>query len=479
MGNLMASLENVFPRNLKYFADPLRRLIKGRLWLQIIVAMVLGLGTGVALSPDTGWLDRGTAYAIGEWLALPGNIFLAVIQMIVVPLIVASIIRGIAAATDVQQFRTTGLWVTVYFVLTTIMAVVIGIGLGLGLRPGSYVDAAAMQQSAKQTAETRAVDTAAKNTKQEPVKLGNLPARLTDLLPINPISAIVKGEMLQIVIFAIILGIGLLSLAPESAKPLLELFGSIQSVCMAVVGAVMTIAPLAVFGLLAQAMIKTGPQVLTGLGVYSGAVVLGMAVLLLVYMAIAVMLGGIGVRRFFAAIREPFLLAFSTDSSAATMPITIKSAEEKLRVRPSLSQFIIPLGATVNMGGTALYQGLAAIFMAQMFQVDLPLSALIALVFTALGASIGTPAVPGVGIIVLATVLTSAGIPLAGLALIIGVDRILERFRASLNVTGDLVACKVMDRFMPARMTKTEELKQAREVAREQRETEADVVVQE
>ncbi len=480
MGNLLASLENVFPRNLKYFADPLRRLIKGRLWLQVLVAMVLGLALGVALSPDSGWLDRGTAFAVGEWLALPGKIFLAVIQMIVVPLIVASIIRGIAAATDVQQFRTTGLWVTVYFLTTTAMAVVIGIGLGLTVKPGSYIDAAALQQSAKQTVETRSIEKAAKETtKQEPVKLGDLPDRLTDLLPVNPMSAIVKGEMLQIVIFAIILGIGLLSLAPESAKPLLELFGSVQSVCMAIVGAVMTIAPLAVFGLLAQAMIKTGPQVLTGLGVYSGAVVLGMAVLLLVYMVIAYVLGGVGIRRFFIAIREPFLLAFSTDSSAATMPITIKSAEEKLRVRPSLAQFIIRLGATVNMGGTALYQGLAAIFMAQMFQIDLPLSALIALVLTALGASIGTPAVPGVGIIVLATVLTSAGIPLAGLALIIGVDRILERFRASLNVTGDLVACKVMDRFMPARMTKTEELKQARDVAREQRKTDADVLVQE
>lgn len=480
MVDILVSIEKIHPRNLKYFGAPLGRLIRGRLWLQIIVAMVLGLGTGVALSPDTGWLGGKAALAIGGWLALPGQLFLAIIQMIVVPLILASIIRGIAAATDVQQLKSTGLWVTAYFLATTVMAVIIGITLGLLLRPGSYIDASALERGAAQGAAVQSVEEAAVDAveQQQPVTIDTLPERLIGILPTNPMSAMAEGDMLQIVIFAVIVGIGLLSLPPESAKPLIELLGSIQSVCMAIVAALMSIAPLAVFGLLTQAMIKTGPQVLTGLGTYTGSVILGMAVLFLAYALIAITLGRIGVRHFLTAIREPFLLAFSTDSSAATMPITIKSAEEKLRVRPSLSQFIIPLGATVNMGGTALYQGLATIFMAQMFQMGLPLSALVALVVTALGASIGTPAVPGVGIIVLATVLNSAGIPLAGLALIIGVDQILERFRTSLNVTGDLVACTVMDRFMPARISKTQELKEARNVAREQRRDAVDVVVQ-
>jgi Na+/H+-dicarboxylate symporter len=211
--------------------------------------------------------------------------------------------------------------------------------------------------------------------------------------------------------------------------------------------------------------------------VYAGAVVFGMAVLLIVYAVIAGLFGGLRPGRFFAAIREPFLLAFSTNSSAATMPVTIKSAEEEMKVRPSISQFIVPLGATVNMGGTALYQGLAAIFMAQMFNVDLPLGALIALIATAVGASIGTPAVPGVGIIVLASVLSGVGIPLGGLALIIGIDRILERFRASLNVTGDLVACAVMDRFMPARVSKATEFRQAAAQERQREAKDEDVLV--
>lgn len=475
-GGLLSSLERIHPGNLKTLHDSLRRLIKGRLWLQIIIAMILGLATGVALSPDTGWVERDLAIGIGEWLAFPGHIFLAAIQMIVVPLILASIIRGIAAATDVQQLKTTGLWVTVYFLGTTIVAVALGIGIGLVLRPGSFVD-----QSVMQGGGTEAAGTIGGATGETPSPHADaaesIPERVADILPTNPMGAIVEGDMLQIVIFAIVFGIGLLSLKPESAKPLLDLFGSVQKVCMAIVATVMMIAPLAVFGLLAQAMIRTGPEVLTGLGVYAGAVVFGMAVLLFVYMGIAGAFGGLRPGRFFRAIREPFLLAFSTNSSAATMPITIKSAEEELRVRPSISQFVVPLGATVNMGGTALYQGLAAIFMAQMFSMDLPLGALIALVATAVGASIGTPAVPGVGIIVLASVLSGAGIPLGGLALIIGIDRILERFRASLNVTGDLVACAVMDRFMPAPVSKATEFRQAAAQERQREAKDEDVLV--
>ena len=256
-----------------------------------------------------------------------------------------------------------------------------------------------------------------------------------------------KGEMLQIVIFSIVIGIGLLSVPVASARPLLEVLGSVQQVCMAIVGVVMTFAPLAVFGLLAKSMINAGMGVLTGLGVYAAVVVFGMAVLLVFYVALASILGNQNPVKFLKEIREPMLLGFSTNSSAATMPVTVKVAEENLKVRPSLAQLIVPLGATMNMGGTALYQCLATMFMAQLFQLDLPLGVIVALVFTAVGASIGTPAVPGVGIVVLATVLSSAGIPLAGLTLIIGLDRILERFRTSLNVSGDLVACVVMDRF--------------------------------
>lgn len=186
------------------------------------------------------------------------------------------------------------------------------------------------------------------------------------------------------------------------------------------------------------------------MGVYALTVVFAMFLLLCLHVTVAMVFAGRSPGQFVRGLREPFLLAFSTNSSAATMPITVKSAEESLRIRPSIAQFVVPLGATVNMSGTALYQGLATLFMAQMFQMELPIGALVALVVTALGASIGTPAVPGVGIVVLATVLNSAGVPLAGLALIVGLDQVLERFRTSLNVTGDLVGCVLLERFSPA-----------------------------
>lgn len=230
---------------------------------------------------------------------------------------------------------------------------------------------------------------------------------------------------------------------------------------MAIVATVMTFAPVAVFGLLAQAMIKTGPGILAGLAAYAAVVVLGMALLLVFYLITAAVLGGRNPLEMLRAIREPFLLGFSTNSSAATMPVTVKTAEEVLKVRPSLAQFIVPLGATMNMGGTALYQALATIFMAQLYQIDLSTGVLMALIATTVGASIGTPAVPGAGIVVLASVLSSVGVPLSGLALIVGLDRILERFRTSLNVTGDLVACVVMDRLVPASVSRESEISSA------------------
>lgn len=452
MNNILASIEHIHPRNLKYLTASVHRLVEGKLWLQVLVAMVLGVGAGILLSPDMGWIGPDTARAMGEWISLPGKLFLAFIQIIVIPLILSSVIRGIAAATSVQQLKSTGKWLGVYFVSTVALAVVLGIILGNLLRPGEFIDASSLLSAGVgQDAATRVIEEQAlvAGENEQAFSLAEIPEQITRVIPTNPMSAIVEGDMLQIVIFAIVLGIGILSLKPDSARPLMELFGAIQEVCMGIVGMVMRFAPLAVFGLLAQAMISTGPGVLSGLGVYAVSVVAGMALLLVVYLAIASFLGARNPLEVFAGIREPILLAFSTDSSAATMPVSIKSAEERLKVRSSIAQLVIPLGATINMGGTALYQGLATIFMAQMFQIDLTMGALVALVATAVGASIGTPAVPGVGIIVLAGVLSSAGVPLTGLALIIGVDQILERFRASLNVTGDLVACILMNRIAP------------------------------
>ena len=217
---------------------------------------------------------------------------------------------------------------------------------------------------------------------------------------------------------------------------------------MTVVSWAMRLAPYAVFGLMAQLTAKIGFDALLGMAVYIATVLLGLLILLLLYLLIVYVVARETPIRFLASIREVMLLAFSTSSSAAVMPLSIKTAQQNLNVRPTISQFVIPLGATINMNGTALYQGVAAVFLAQVFGIELGLGAMLLIVVTAVGASIGSPGTPGVGMVILAMVLESVNIPAAGIVLIMGVDRLLDMSRTAVNVCGDLVAAKVMDRWL-------------------------------
>jgi len=241
----------------------------------------------------------------------------------------------------------------------------------------------------------------------------------------------------------------LVVMAPQQSRPLLELMGSLLEVCMTVVRVAMRLAPYAVFGLMTQLATKIGLEALLGMAVYVGTVLFGLSLLLCFYLLVVILIGRINPLQFLGAAREVMLLAFSTSSSAAVLPLTMKTAQEKLGIRSSVSQFVVPLGATINMDGTALYQGVAAIFLAQVFGVDIGTGGLLLIIITAVGASIGAPATPGVGIVILALVLESVNIPVAGIALILGVDRMLDMSRTSINVCGDLVASKVMDRWLP------------------------------
>lgn len=254
--------------------------------------------------------------------------------------------------------------------------------------------------------------------------------------------------MLQVVLFSVMIGVALVSISPMQSKPLLELLGSLQEVSMAVVRWTMLLAPTAVFGLISKFTINLGLEALMGMLVYVGTVLLGLLLMLIVYMSIILIVTGKSPIAFMRAIKDVLLLAFSTSSSAAVMPLSIKTAEESIGVRPSISQFVIPLGATINMNGTALYQSVAAVFLAQAFGIELGFGELLLIMITVVGASIGTPSTPGVGIVILALILNSVGIPTAGIALIIGVDRILDMSRTAVNVTGDLVTCVVMDKWV-------------------------------
>ncbi len=398
--------------------------------------MAAGLMVGILLGPSAGLVEPETGAMVGSWLAFPGRLFLAAIQMIVIPLVIASIVRGLAASENLDQLRALGLKVVLFFTVTTALAAAIGLTVGNLLDPGKMVTGL----------QPVAVDAA--TTATGTIDFNRLPDVFIGLLPGNPLNAMVEGQMLQIVVFSAILGIALVSMLPAQARPLLELLGSLQEVCMTVVRWAMVLAPYAVFGLMAQLTSKIGLTAILGLGFYVITVVIGLVLMMAVYLIMLRVFARVPPATFLSGSRDVLLLAFSTSSSAAVMPLSIKTAEEKLHVRPSISQFVIPLGATINMNGTALYQSVATVFIAQVYGIDLSLASMALIVSMAVGASIGSPATPGVGIVILSMVLGAVGIPPSGVALIMGVDRILDMCRTAINVAGDLVACRLMEEWV-------------------------------
>jgi Na+/H+-dicarboxylate symporter len=297
-------------------------LVRGRLWLQVLVGMVLGLVTGIVIGPSVGWVAPPTASAVTAWLALPGHVFLALIQMIVIPLVFASIIRGLAATEDVSQLRSVGLRVVLFFVAATVVAIAIGLFLALLLKPGLLVDSQTVRAS---------LGVAAATAGSQPPAIpgvGDLPQAVLMLLPVNPLSSMVKNEMLQVVIFAVMVGIALVAMAPAKARPLLDLLGSLQEVCMTVVSWAMVLAPIAVFGLLAQLSAKIGLDALAGMAAYVGTVLLGLLLMLIVFLVALYFGSGRKPLPFLGAAREVLLLAFSTSSSAAVMPLSIRTAQQ-------------------------------------------------------------------------------------------------------------------------------------------------------
>ena len=431
-------LEMLNPRSLKYLSSYLGALVEGRLWLKVLIGMFLGLVVGMLLGPAAGLVKESTGVLIGNWLALPGQLFLVVIQMIVVPLVIASVIRGLAASENLDQLHRLGLVVTAFFVATTAVAALIGLGIAELLGPGRGLAG---------SIEIAAAGAASNATPAVP-GIADLPSALIGLLPGNPLSSIVQGEMLQVVLFSIIVGIALVSMPPVQSKPLLDLLDSLQQVCMTVVRWAMLLAPVAVFGLMARLTSQIGLEALISMAFYVATVVLGLLILLVAYLVLLFVFAKLPPLQFLRSTRELLLLAFSTSSSAAVMPLSIKTAEDVLQVRASVAQFVIPLGATVNMNGTALYQGVAALFLAQVYGIDIGFGGMLLVVAMAVGAAVGSPGTPGVGIVILAMVLSTVGIPPEGVALIMGVDRILDMCRTAVNVAGDVVAARLMNQWI-------------------------------
>ena len=418
------------------------------LWIKILIGMLFGIAVGLLLSPHGyALLSEQVVSEVAPWIKLPGILFLGLLQMVVVPLILCSIILGITQSGELAFLQKMGARIVVYFMFTTVVSISIGIGLVYLIDPAGYVDPALINSF-----QTEALTSQQGSAPQKTFQNLTIPDRIANLLPINLSKAMLEKNLLQIVIASIVIGVALVSLPKETGRPVKDVCVSVQDIAMVVISWAMRIAPIAVFGLLCDITIKLGFGALAGMGMYMLTVFLGLLVMLSVYLMILFFVAGRNPVAFLSAARETKMLAFSTSSSAATMPFTMACAEQKLGVPERISRFVIPIGATINMDGTALYQAVATVFLVQVFGemsgVVLTHADLALILVTTVGASIGTPATPGVGIVVLATILTSIGLDPAAVGFILGVDRILDMCRTTVNVTGDLTASVVMHKWL-------------------------------
>ncbi len=378
---------------------------------------------------------------VSNWIAPFGTIFVRLLKLIAIPLIIASLIKGIGELKDIAKFSKIGGRTILIYISTTIIAITIGLGLVNLLKPGNSIPKETITKMteayAKNEGVTKKIKTAQAQTQSRPLDF------LVDMVPDNIIKATSNNtNMLQVIFFIIFFGICILLIKPEDAKPVYDFFTGLNEIILKMVDIIMLTAPFAVFALLANVIVSANdPQLLLGLLQYAGTVVLGLGIMVLLYATAIKLYTGRSFASFFKGISPAQLLAFSTSSSAATLPVTMERVEEHLGVEKEVSSFVLPVGATINMDGTSLYQAVAAVFICQALDFPLSFQLQLTIVLTALLASIGSAAVPGAGMVMLVMVLQSIGLPeeyfAIGLAMIFAIDRPLDMCRTVINVTGD------------------------------------------
>jgi Na+/H+-dicarboxylate symporter len=377
-----------------------------KLWKQILIALVAGLAVGMIFGPAAGVIKP------------VGTLFINAIKMLIVPLIFVSLVCGMTSMHDMTKMGRIGLKTVVLYLATTAVAITIGLVLGTVMQPGVGVGLEAAK-AVEVKAAPSLIDT------------------LVNLVPTNPVAAMAEGNILQIIVFAMLVGLAIV-LAGESGKRIKDFFDSLSEVIYKLTAIVISFATYGVFALMAWVAGTYGLDVLLPLGKVILAVYIGCIIhAVVVYGGLLAGLGRLNPIRYFQGIAEAQAVAFTTTSSSGTLPVTMSCAEKNLGVSKGVSSFVLPLGATINMDGTALYQGVCALFVAQAFGVQLDFGQYMTIIMTATLASIGTAGVPGAGLIMLSLVLTSVGLPLEGVAIIAGIDRILDMARTALNVTGD------------------------------------------
>ena len=412
---------------------------------KILIGMLSGVLFGILMLN----IDGGDLF-VKNWIKPLGTIFVKLLKLIAIPLILASLIKGISDLKDISKFKTIGSKTIITYILTTVVAISIGLILVNLINPGSGISSETVERLTSTYSESSGVQSKLVEANNQ---IQNSPLQfLVDTVPDNAFKAMSNNSlMLQVIFFTIFLGISMLLIGEEKSKPLKSFFDSLNFVVLKMVDLIMKTAPYAVFALLASVITSSNdPDLLLALLKYSGVVCLGLFFMIIVYSVAVYFITNSNPLVFLKKISPAQLLAFSTSSSAATLPLTMDRVENHIGVDREVSSFVLPVGATINMDGTSLYQAVAAVFIAQALEFDLTLADQLTIVLTALLASIGSAAVPGAGMVMLVIVLESIGFPsdklAIGLALIFAVDRPLDMCRTVVNVTGDAAVSMIVGR---------------------------------
>ena len=388
--------------------------------VQIFASLVLSVIVGL-------FLGDSAVVPVKTWIAPVGTMFINLIKMMIVPVVICSLIVGMTSMGDMKKLGRIGIKTVAFYMVTTAIAIVIGFSVAGVIEPG-----VGMALPAE----------AAPKVKEAP----SIMQVFVNMIPKNPIESMAKADILPVIVFALFIGAGIISVGGKKGVLLINVFDSGAEVCYKVIAMIMRLAPIGVFCLLLPVVVQNGPKVLLPLLSVIMAMAVGSIIhAVIVYSGIAAAVGHMSPVKFFRGMAEAMVIAFTTCSSAGTLPVNMKNIQEKLGVKRDIASFILPLGATINMDGTALYMGVCSLFIANVYNIPLTVDQMMLIILTGTLASIGTAGVPGAGLIMLAMVLQSVGLPMEGLALVAGIDRVLDMFRTTLNITGDAAVAVAID----------------------------------
>ena len=402
--------------------------------------MIAGIATGML------FISFGQGEVVQLWIKPWGNIFIRMLQLIAVPLVLVSLIKGVTGIEDIRRFSQIGLKALLIYITTTVCAILVGLALVLSVKPGNFVDAAVASQMKEsyQHVVNEKMSAAESTSEQGPLSF------LNDIVPDNLFAASSNNsKMLQVIFFAIFFGIAAISLPKEKTKAVLKVVDSLYDIILKMVDYIIRFAPYGVFALMAALVADNSSNlsIFAALGMYTLTVIAGLLLLIFVFYPLLIHLfTRIQIKHFIRSMYPVQLLAFTTSSNAATLPLNMETTERDLGISKEITSFVLPVGTTINMDGTSCYQAIAVVFIAQVMHIHLGWSELIAIVLLTTISSIGTPAIPGGSYVILTMVLSSVGIPADGLALILGVDRPLDMLRTSVNVTGDATVASIIDK---------------------------------